>query len=213
MQRLTPHVFIGVDLGQRRDPAAIAVLLRTRETNGAIDPVTREYVYVLRFDLIHVERWPLGTPYTKIVDDLQYIVSQLTSSLHGHWPVLPGHLVDPLKTICVDSTGVGLPVVELIRDADIRASLVPLSITGGDKPHDGTVPRRDLVSILKILLERDYLAISDQIQNRDQLIEELTNFGDHKTEKSDDIAIAVALAAWKAAEHISFPTRHPQYPT
>lgn len=212
MERLTPHVFIGVDLGQRRDPAAIAVLLRTRETNGTIDPVTREYVFVLRFDLIHVERWRLGTPYTTIVDDLQYVVSQLTGSLHGHWPVARGHIVDPLKTICVDSTGVGLPVVELIREADIRATLVPLSITGADKPHDGTVPRRDLISNLKILLERGYLLISDRIQNRDQLIEELTNLQDHKTEKSDDIAIAVCLAAWKAAQNINFPPRHPHYP-
>jgi len=49
--------------------------------------------------------------------------------------------------VVVDATGVGMPVVEMLRAADLKAMVVPVMITGGATAHrsEGVwfVPRRE----------------------------------------------------------------------
>jgi hypothetical protein len=82
-----PTRIIGVDLGQQRDPTAIAILergyvprgalynarywLRGRETHSAREPVKLEY------HLKHLERPPLQTSYVDVVERILALMTSL----------------------------------------------------------------------------------------------------------------------------------------
>ena len=61
------NYFIGVDLGQRRDHTALAVLERA-EVEGEWDAVWYRRRREERRSLRHLERVALGTPYPEIVE-------------------------------------------------------------------------------------------------------------------------------------------------
>ena len=60
-----------------------------------------------------------------------------------------------------DATGVGIPVVKMLQDAGLKASIVPVTITsGGSARRDGGVwhvPRRDLLGKLVVEFEEGRL--------------------------------------------------------
>jgi hypothetical protein len=207
---LDPHIYFGLDLGQRNDPAALAILQRLHRNTGAIDPVSREYQWEMVFQLRHVERFRLGTPYIQIVDKLHHLIRDVGLGAHplflpAGWPLQRGHASNPLRTLVVDSSGVGAPVVELLLRDIKDCSIVPVTITSGEAappdPHTNNgfcVPRRDLISALRVLLELDHLKIAANINNRKELMEELTNLTDRPTAHHDDLA--TALATWQATK-------------
>ena len=91
--------FVGLDLGQRQDPTALAVL-EWREWAGPRDPVTFEYRRETALSLRHLERIPLGTAYPEVVARVARMVrSRQLGEAEGR------HMV-------VDGTGVGPPVVD-----------------------------------------------------------------------------------------------------
>ena len=59
--------------------------------------------------------------------------------------------------LAVDGTGVGRPVVDLLRRAGLGCPMLPVMITGGDAEghSDGyyKVPKRDLIVGLQVLLQ------------------------------------------------------------
>ncbi|MBM3738354.1 MAG: hypothetical protein FJW39_21435 [Acidobacteria bacterium] len=59
--------FLGIDLGQRQDHSAIAVLERHTQLTGERDPVTYTPHQVTTLVLRHIERFPLNMPYTSLV--------------------------------------------------------------------------------------------------------------------------------------------------
>ena len=77
--------YVGLDLGQRHDPTAIAVMEKTTS----------------HMRVRHLERVPLGTPYPGVVERVREIV----------WN---GQLVRNCA-LAVDGTGVGAPVVDMLR--------------------------------------------------------------------------------------------------
>ena len=195
-----PEVIIGVDLGLRRDWTAIMAV--ERHLPQAQNRHT--------FTVIHLERghWELPA----VVDRAIRVVAEAQSQLgRDHvWLVL-------------DRTGVGEFVPGPFRDAGLNP--IPMSITGGHRPTfnwrssayprtaisvraEGTVPKRDLVGVLQVLLETDRLGFARALPDLDVLIRELNNFrakislsgndvyeawreGDH-----DDTVLATALACW-----------------
>src|SRR5271168_579719 len=122
--------FVGLDLGQRRDHSAIAMVER-REVGRAYG--ARQFAGVR---LRHLERVPRGTPYPRVVERVREIV--------GHWE-LAGRC-----SLTVDGTGVGGPVVEMLRWARLGCEVCAVTITGGTHEHkQGTgwsVPKRDLMA-------------------------------------------------------------------
>lgn len=207
MARLPPHLYFGLDLGQRQDPAAIAMLQRVHETTGAWDHFTWEPEWQLFFRLRHVERFPLGTPYIAIVQKVRRLIRDCAGNVFGNWPVAPGHLANPHKTLVVDASGVGAPIVELFQHAGLDATIVPITITGSGTAHPDTrsghlVPRRDLVSNLRILLERNLLRIPARLHDREAVCKEVLGLQDQAGTAHDDMAIAIALAAWQAARSV-----------
>src|SRR5262249_60856927 len=99
------------------------------------------------------KRYPLGTPYPDVVADVQRLKA-----------------LDPLSRkdtmLVADATGVGAPVVDMFA----RARLEPLSvqITAGAQPLKidrlhWHVPKRDLASVLQVLLQDDRLRIAARL--------------------------------------------------
>ena len=193
--------FAGVDLGQSQDHTAIVVVERVIATSWARDPASCERIQETLFNVRHAERLKLGTSYQNVVERVRSIVES---------PVLAGHV-----TLVVDATGVGGPVVDLLREAIRKQTpIVPVLITGGDKTiyQDGRyrVPKRDLIAGVTVLLESGRLKISQRLAEAGTLTKELLNMrvkisasghdayeawrqGDH-----DDMVLALALALWKA---------------
>jgi hypothetical protein len=73
------------------------------------------------------------------------------------------------KTLVVDATGVGRPVVDLLRRAQLPCRLMAVTITAGDREtlDSGTwrVPKRDLITGLLVLLQREEIDICGTCPN------------------------------------------------
>ena len=199
--------YVGLDLGKMRDYSALAVV--EREDRLCWTPAIPSPP-VLR--VRHLERFPLGTPYMRVVAR----VSELTchSNLNG-----VSHLV-------VDATGVGVPVVESLRAARLGClGMTAVTITPGSRARQGSgfgagehwnVPRTDLLSGVQMLLERGELRISKKMRESGTLLRELlsmrsggpgTGCAADRTggepavgwaQQHDDLVLAVALACWQA---------------
>lgn len=197
MPPLHPHIFFGLDIGRRQDPAAIAILERCHDVTGVRrDPVTFEPGPGLRFILRHVEAFPLGTHYFELVRRVRKLIAESGQFAHAS------------KTLVVDASGVGAPIVEAFWAAHLGCSLIPITITATGHPHPDPhggylVPRRDLISNLRILMERGLLKIPRAIHAKEALIEELIHLKDHQGSHHDDLAISVTLAAWQATRGVA----------
>lgn len=200
------ELIIGLDLGQQRDYSAIVVLEFAEMATGARDPGTYEFLCERVITMRHAERVPIGTPYSGVVDRVAAIV---------HDPRLRG------CTLVADATGVGAPVVELIRSRKLPCRLIAAQITGGaEESSDGRyhrVPKRDLIVGLQVLVDQWNLKLpSDKPWSR-EIIRELhgmkakrSGSGNFRYEgRPDDLAMALALAWWWMRKHVAW--RSPQH--
>lgn len=223
-----PTMLVGVDLGQQRDYTAISITERVfvptgRETTEEQYNSTLESYFAAplpelaaEYRVRHLERPPLGTPYTDVVDRIVELVKAI-----GGEPAL-----------CVDATGVGRPVTDMLWQrisAELKGTTTvvtpcSITITGGDSvsrnPDGGgwRVPKRDLISATLVLLQNERLKIADALPLKDVLVKELLNFrvkinistahdsyeawreGDH-----DDLVLSVALSCWAGERFLRKP--------
>jgi hypothetical protein len=184
---VTKTYTIGLDLGQSKDYTAI-IVLETLRSPG------KEDLYNVR----NLER-TRGTPYTEVVDRVKKIVHKL-----------------PGATLAVDQTGVGAPVVDMFRKANLDPAgvLIHGGATESRAGRTYNVPKRNLVGVVQVPLQNKRLQIADN-PLREILVQELLNFkvkidtetahdsysawreGDH-----DDLVLGVALAIWQAGQHV-----------
>lgn len=227
---LFPHT-IGLDLGQSHDYTAVAVLEESywltpeqawamavpgHEAAGwvfasKLVPAQVEQARSLNFHqygvrppnpplaLRHIQRFELGTSYPEVVERV--------AAMRAMPPLSVGR-----SELVVDETGVGRPVVDMLTQAGQRPT--PVTITGGftvkydDGDRSYTVPKRDLVSTMSVLLEQRRLLIPPSLPLADLLTRELAAFKRTVTPAGsdsyaagregahDDLVLAVALAAW-----------------
>jgi hypothetical protein len=185
--------YLGLDLGQRRDPSAIAVVEKTR---------------VMR--VRHLERFRLGTLYPSVVERVREVVQH--RDLAGNC------------ALAVDGTGVGAPVVDMLRAARLGCDIAAVTITGGDRQRQigsvWSVPKRDLIAVVQVLLERDELKLARGLRELGALMRELMDvrssagiggrvrLGADGCGEHDDLVIALALACWRAQRgQIGFGTQ------
>lgn len=211
---VTGFFFTGLDLGQARNPCALAICELLVQDLGQ-DPRTYAPQYDWTIDVRHLERFPLGTAWGLVVSR--------TIDRTSPPRVRAGELV-------VDSNGVGSPVVEQFADVSECPRLVPVISTSGQKvtlhpwgrttpggfqsPSIHHVPKAVLIHGVQVLFERRKLRISAGLAGAGELVAEFADFrtvaagaGSSGAEEYDtpdrpgchgDLVSAVALAAWRA---------------
>jgi hypothetical protein len=178
--------YLGIDLGKTRDHTAIAIAERGNAGNG--------------LGLRYAERVPLGTPYPLVVERVRHMVRH--RSLQGRC------------VVAVDATGVGAPVVDMLRSGQLGCDVSAVNITSGEKETQSgnvwNVPKRDLMAGVLVLLERRELKIALRLKETGPLVRELTDvrmtaggmgnvrMGAEGYGQHDDLVIALALACWRA---------------
>lgn len=211
--------WLGVDLGQSHDYTAISILEKQWGTLGyatKTPPVLylpnerrpwpeEEHIY----NLLHLERVDLNTPYPRIVEIVGARYQELCAqkqrkSSEGYDEVHIG--------LAVDATGVGRPVVDMLRNK-VKRGLSAIVITGGTQVTSENgflrVPKRDLVGILQVLMQDRRLKIAAGIPEAKTLVSEMQNFKYKLTDSAndtyaaregahDDIVLSVAIACWSA---------------
>lgn len=200
LRPLARGIQIGADIGQRVDPTAIIVA--ERELRGwSINPRAKDSIYespiggdihyVIRF----IQRLPLNTSYPAVVERLAEIYNGLGRAR--------------VSSVLIDATGVGTPVVDLVRDKEITCTAVYL--TGGEKATRGgselRLAKSLMISRLQVLLQQRFIHLPKTAE-AEALTEELLNYeikvtdsqnlqmGVFKTGKHDDLATALGLACW-----------------
>lgn len=173
---------MGLDLGQANDYTALAVV------EGQKEQKENNQNYNIR----HLQRFELGTPYPAIVDRVADIKNRL-----------------PGSRLVLDFTGVGRPVFDMFRKVGLKP--VGVSIHGGDNVNrEGSaykVPKRDLVGVLQVLFQGGRLKVASELPEAGTFISELLNFKvkisqsgndsySHREGEHDDLVLAAALACW-----------------
>jgi hypothetical protein len=188
-----PRCVTGLDLGQGRDCTAIAILERSQRTPSG----NTRGPWFVHYDLRFLERIPAGTPYAAIRDQL--------SERFGKTPLAGTYLA-------IDHTGVGKAILELFRDDEVDAKVVPITVTAGASAvyGEGTwlVPKKDLVGELQVLLQGRRFHFPPTMPFADMLMKELLNFQVKLTPtandaitlwregRDDDLVLATAIAVW-----------------
>ena len=189
--------FVGLDLGKNHDHSSLAVIERRELVFPERDRVTMEFRCEVRNVLRHLQRVPLQTPYPNVVELVRRLVSL---------PELARR-----TTLVVDATGVGTPVVDLLRGAKLPCSLVPVTITSGDRETSDAkgygVPKRDLIVGLQVAFQKRWIRLAGGARELEAFRKELMDMRVHVSGQTgyeryaarghDDLALAASLAWWR----------------
>jgi hypothetical protein len=208
MGAINDRIAIGIDLGQRSDPTAIAVV--------QAELYEEEWHHTVRF----LERLPLGTPYPEVVARVKQIASNAISNFKRETNY--DHEIYPL--LYIDATGLGQPVVDLLKHSGISFwKLYPCYFTHGDRrtvspQNEITVGKAWMVSRLQVLLQSGRIhipksaeaeALAKELLDYEIRISEDANekYGAFKVGTHDDLVTALGLATMD--DTIGKPVRIP----
>ncbi len=223
--KISPQRYsVGVDLGQANDPTAVAVLRKAiaPPETAMFSPVgespsNRLVEGALVYDLVYLKRPRLGTPYDQIATRVADLICELEPT--GAFGEI-GQV-----SLCVDGTGVGRGVVDMLRTEfkrssrqhkprmDFRAVSVTGSNTSLKKPKSKhgywSVPKKDLVFPAVAAFQQGKIRVAGGIKDRDALVNELKNyrrttniatgnmsFEPWRESDHDDLLFAVCLSLW-----------------
>ena len=177
--------FIGVDLGQRESHTAIVILERF-DQKPSFERILAGDDFVRRYVVRQAERVPLGTPYPEVVTRLERIATRLSEL--------------GLCILVVDGTGIGVPIVELMRQQGVGCRILPIVITSGQASTPSSVPRAALITKMQVMAQLGELEIASACRDAPSLSQELAHLTlDRPTSNQrDDLALALALACWRA---------------
>ena len=187
--------YVGLDLGQRQDYSALAIVERP-DRRLAWMATDGDKLLVRR-----VERLALGTPYPGVVARVRDIAC--------------GEALAGQCCLVVDATGVGAPVVDMLRAAGMRCEVTAVTITGGERESGSgaawSVPKRDLIAGVQLALDKGEMRIARQMKDVSALVRELVEvritaglglgkvrIGADGSGQHDDLVVALALACWRA---------------
>ena len=192
-----PHsyFYLGLDFGKEVDHSAITLIEYRVIPTGTLDAVTRQPLYRRELHVRLIERFPLRTPFLTVLARVARLAEHPAIKHRG--------------TLVADATGLGDPLVELIRAQRLPLNFMPVKITSGQNVNvsrDGrNVPKSVLVGRLEHLLEYGHLRIAADAPQSDLLRHELLHFerklkpGGHASfaagsTNHDDLVMALSLA-------------------
>lgn len=197
------NYLMGVDLACQDDYTAVVLAERLALPSVDVLLALGRRCYNIR----HIERFR-HVGYPQIVGRIR----ELTTSKE-----LAGQ-----TRVVVDATGVGLAVVQMLKGAHLGAPITAVTITAGmtttrDERGTYSVPKKDLIGSLRILLDSGRLKIARSLPLADVLTSEMELFrtktnvvtGYERLEAwrerdHDDVVLAASLACW-FGEHGSQP--------
>jgi len=191
-----PKMVLGLDLGQRRDWTALAIVERRMEPRPLPeDPATTRLTSTY------------AVPYLDRTQEKSYEAIAADMVALKREP----RLAD--ATLVIDETGVGVAVGDMLDARTLRPERV--TITGGDTATSSgsshRVPKRDLATVVAVMLESQRLKVAEGLPLTETLVKELENFkvkitatghdrygagDDWRVGNHDDLVLAVALAIW-----------------
>lgn len=192
---------VAADLGQSSDPTAICIMHHRRIPLDEWAPNLRAKHWKQRFtehfDVRHLERLPLGTPYPQVVQHCANLLAR-----------------PPLNSLSpkfvVDETGVGRAVCDQFDVAGLYPQRVTITAGHEVTQHGGRswhVPKGVLVSGVDSRLNTGELGFAASLRDAEALRDELQNFQRSvtaagratyaaRTGQHDDLVLAVAIALW-----------------
>jgi hypothetical protein len=207
MKIQTRRFFAALDLGQVSDFSTLAIIERIQLV-GDWDPVAFAWKKRTMLRLRYLERIPLGTPYPDVVSRVKDVTRQVAS--------------EGVCELVVDGTGVGRPVVDLLRRSGLSCKLSAAIVTGGiaGSYSDGYhhIPKKDLIGGLQLALQLGSLRIAGGMKFGPALVTEMAEmrvrispsgneqFGAWREGTHDDLVFAVALACWAVRKAYVFDT-------
>jgi hypothetical protein len=191
---------VGVDLGKMNDSTAIGIIHHTIQGTDKwnVDHARQTWRQeaIQRFDLVHLQRLPLGMNYVAQAHAIGEIMQR-----------------EPLKSanakLVVDQSGVGVGVIDLMEANGLRP--IRLQITAGsEETQEGRIHRvakTILISRLEAAMHSGELHVAAALTEAEALREELKDFQRHVTAsgantwsaragKHDDIVLAVSYGVW-----------------
>jgi hypothetical protein len=205
---------IGLDLAQSADFTALVGMQHHEDAYG-----------ISSYDVLMLERWR-GLNYTAVperVHRAEMALRRMACEVMFEQTGTGWHPFDAADVrIAVDSTGVGAAVTDLLINAGL--AITPIVITGGHDAGRGerggyTVPKKDLVGVVQVLLQGRRLRIAEGLPEAQTLVRELSSFRynispsghttyaaggndlEWRTAPNDDTVLAVAVACWLAEAH------------
>jgi len=191
--------YVGMDVGQKRDPSALSALNHVvRAGEWQCDDARRIWKQdkTERFLVRHLERLPLGMPYPAQIEHVAGILAR-----------------EPLKgaTFGLDFTGVGRPIFDLFLRGGVRPQGIQFT-SGNDIRSDGQihyVPKQYLVANLEARLHSNELRFAPDLADAPALRAELQSFNRKISETGyisynakvgafDDQIMAVCIALFLA---------------
>lgn len=162
--------YIGVDIGQKREPTAICVTEIEEPRVGR----RRVNHWVVR----HLERLPLGTSYPAVAKRLSEVSGGTRQKVTSR------------PYLYIDATGIGQPIIDLLRNETSRlGSITPVYFTHGDQRshEDGEIRlgKAYLVSRLQMLLQTANLHLP-RTGASERLVQELLDFEIQVDERAND---------------------------
>jgi hypothetical protein len=196
---------VPIDIGQAADFTALGGMRRlrkasdkTKETyamNGNVE-LSREYEDA--FHLGYAHRFPLHTPYPEQIERLKTICARIPGTFQ----------------VVADATGVGRPVVDMIRSAGLPVIGVVITAGSGASHQDAEtgywkVPKRELVTRAQTYMQSGRLKISTKLALADVLVKEMlafkmkisatsghVSFEAWREQAHDDLVLMLCLGVW-----------------
>lgn len=184
--------FIGLSLGLKTEYSTLCVLEQSAD----------------QFRCRHLHRYEIGASAHEVLEDTQNIASKIYGT----------------KILIIDRTGVGDSTIQIFKDSFWDDTLpvdhvVSCSLTAGvrtvkNKGDWYNVPRRDIGSVLAVLMADKRIGIAQSLPNAELFQKELKNFTvarskkvdenafDWRNGKNDDLVLCVGVAAWYAGRNV-----------
>jgi hypothetical protein len=209
---------LGLSLGNLSDRASLCVIrsvppgapaerllwLRAMEQGTSVERKAAEAALnePHKYECVHLQVWPRGTHYTDILQGVADRVKKRPALANG--------------VLALDITVVGASVGDRLWEqlGNQGLGVVMYEVVGGlTVARDSAstrVPKRELVSIMRSLLEERRFAAGSRLEHGATLMAELQafrGFDENKTgdqmdwreRDNDDLVLATALACWHAA--------------
>jgi hypothetical protein len=192
LEEEVPKFVLSVDLGQSSDPTALCVIEHRKSFKHHISGYRKQVSE--RFDVVYLQRLPLGLSYPEIVAEVARIAAR---------PPIVG------CEIIIDDTGVGRAVGDMFEQAGQRPVRVTITAGAEQSWTNGSwhVSKSILISTLDARLHSGELKFAKELLEAGAMQDELKDFRrkvsaagrysfDARTGRHDDLVLAVSIGLW-----------------